>query len=134
MPDPVLIWYQSDAIATELAARGLDTFGSGTDLESIKPRTVAASIAVHGTGSNLQQWSRAIVIEPPSSGDAWEQLLGRLHRPGQTADDVVFYVYQHTDAFSGAMRSAVERSGFIEATTGNPQKLLYATKSMEVER
>jgi len=133
-PEPVIVWFSSDAVGNALSERGLDLFGKNTELETIEPRTVAASINVHGTGANLQGWSTAIVVEPPSSGDQWEQLLGRLHRPGQQADTVTFYVYQHATPFTNALRSARSKAQFVEETTGNRQKLVYASRAGVLER
>jgi hypothetical protein len=83
------------------------------------------SIQAHGTGKNLQKWSDAYVLEPPSGGAAWEQLLGRLHRQGQTADAVIFAVAQHAPAFAHALRSARTDARYIEDVSGNRQKLCY---------
>jgi len=86
------------------------------------------SIRAHGVGKNLQHgWSTQIVLEPPSSGTVWEQLLGRTHRPGQEADTVSFYVYQHTEAFRRAVVQAREDAAYIQDTTGSRQKLVYCT-------
>ncbi len=119
-----LVWYSSAAVGEQLAARGIRTYGAGDD----PPRDAhpaAMSIAAHGTGKNLQKWSDAYVLEPPSGGAAWEQLLGRLHRQGQTADAVIFAVAQHAPAFVGALRSARTDARYIEDVSGNRQKLCY---------
>jgi hypothetical protein len=126
---PGIIWYSSSAVGEQLAARGIPTFGAGEDpmadpyvREGLE---CAMSIRAHGTGKNLQEWSWAYVLEPPSGGAAWEQLLGRLHRQGQTADDVTFAVAQHAPSFVGALRSARADAQYIESVSGNRQKLCY---------
>ncbi len=85
-----------------------------------------ASIAAHGVGKNLQRYSRALVIHPPSGGDTWEQLIARLHRPGQEADEVRFDVYLHAAELRGAFNDARRLADYIETITGQPQKLKYA--------
>lgn len=121
LPDGVLLWWQSDAMGAALAAAGIETFGAGTDLQGPR-RTVAASIRVHGTGTQLQDWCHAVVLEPPSGAAAWEQMLGRLHRPGQRADAVRFDVCVHAvDLDVPAMRAQ-----FQAELKGQPQKFLDA--------
>ena len=122
---PLIVWYQNRAMERALADAGLPVYGAGTQ----PPRVAihcAMSINAHGTGKNLQSWRDQLCVSPPASGQAWEQLLGRTHRPGQTADDVVFQVYQHTDPFRAAVARAIGDAEYVHASTGNEQKLLYA--------
>ncbi len=85
-----------------------------------------ASIAAHGTGKNLQRYSRALVVHSPSGGDTWEQMIARLHRPGQEADEVRFDVYLHVHELRKAFDDARRLARYIEDATNQPQKLLYA--------
>lgn len=121
---PVILWYSSIAVGEELAARGVPTYGEGTWLEG-PGRLVAASIQVHGTSRNLQAWSHAVVIEPPSGGTAWEQMLGRLHRAGQERP-VTFDVLLPHRCVEQALVNAIENAKFIQAVQGTPQRLLSA--------
>ena len=66
-------------------------------------------------------------MEPPSSGQAWEQLLGRTHRPGQEADEVWVGVFQHTRPFRKALQTARGDADYILRTLGGVQKLNLAT-------
>jgi hypothetical protein len=68
--------------------------------------SVLASINAHGTGKHLHMFDRSLVIEPPASGDEWEQVLGRLHRNNQKSDEVNFWTYQHTEPFKRALDKA----------------------------
>jgi hypothetical protein len=65
------------------------------------------------------------VVFPPSTGTIWEQLLGRLHRSGQQADDVVFEVMlgcrEHVEGVLQAKRDA----GFHRTMLDAPAKLEY---------
>lgn len=121
----VILWYDSLAVEEALRATGLPVYGAGAEIPS-KAHDCAMSIQAHGVGKNLQPWSTMLVMSPPSSGHTWEQLLGRLHRQGQEADEVECYIYQHAPAFVDAMIQAVEDGRYIQDTTGNAQKLCYA--------
>jgi len=124
--DPGIIWYRhSTALQSALEARGVPCFGSG-DEPPEKAIACAMSIGTQGEGKNLQQWSRCLVLFPPSSGSVWEQLLGRPHRHGQTADEVWFTYYNHLEPFQTAMRKAMETASYLEKV--QRQRLLYCTK------
>ena len=126
--EPVILWYSSQAVGELLRSWGWPVYGAG-DSPPLTPHTCAMSIKAHGVGKNLQGWSKALVIAPPSGGLVWEQLLGRSHRQGQQADEVVMFVYAHHQTFKDSLRKAVREARYIEASTGNTQKLLYATKT-----
>lgn len=81
------------------------------------------TIRAHGTGKNLQMFSRALVTQPPSDGKDWEQLLGRLHRQNQEADEVTFDVFRHVAPFAQAVEKARELSEYIQASWGVSQRL-----------
>jgi hypothetical protein len=99
----------------------------GVMIEDADPRFgLGASIASNSEGRNLQAWSKNLITSPPSSGQLWEQLLGRTHRDGQEADEVeaTFLVTcpEHLESFAQARRDA----RYVEQTQGQPQKILYA--------
>jgi len=125
-PHPSILWY--DMLAVEEAFRqvGIPAYGAGMPMPK-RAETCAMSIQAHGVGKNLQAWRSQLVVAPPSSGKTWEQLLGRTHRYGQDADEVDVYVCTHTDNFRGAFDSALRDATYIEHTSGNRQKLLFAT-------
>lgn len=122
--DPVIVWYSSSAMEDGLRERGWEVHGSEDETFVGPARPLAASIAVHGTGRNLQDWSRSVVLEPPASGVAWEQLLGRMHRPGQTASEVVCSVYSPGPASSGAISAARRKAMFLQDVQGQEQRLV----------
>lgn len=84
------------------------------------------SIASNAEGRNLQAWSSNLIVSPPTSGQTWEQLLGRTHRDGQEADEVsvtlLVTLKEQVDAFERACRDA----RYISDVTGQEQKLCYA--------
>ena len=63
------------------------------------------------------------MANPPSSGSDWEQLLGRTHRAGQQADEVIVEVFRHTEPFRQAIEKARDLSAYIQSTFGASQKL-----------
>ena len=123
---PTLVWYSSIAIREALRRSGVEIWETGQIPK--KPRTVALSTASHAEGLNLQAWSRNIVLEAPSSGLKWEQLLGRTHRPGQKAEEVEVEVYTHAGPAQAAFRAALVNAEYLAAVSG-PQKLLLADRT-----
>jgi hypothetical protein len=85
------------------------------------------SVHAHGTGLNLQPHCESLVLSWPSSGKTDEQLCGRTHRYGQTADEVLIELYNHTVEAKGAIASSIQDAQYIQSTTGSPQKLIYGT-------
>ena len=124
---PTIVWYQHQVVGDVLARMGLEVYGAGTSQPVFAGRHIAASITVHGTGKNLQAWDQMLVIEPPSSGKTWEQLIGRTHRQGQTAPRVDVFVLCHTDVLNKAMDKACEEAEFACDITGCVQRLQRAT-------
>lgn len=124
-----LLWYQTRAVAEKLASFGVEVIPAGSPVPADTDRPLALSIRSHGTGLNLQAWNNQLVIEPPSSGEVWEQLLGRTHRPGQQSDEVRVSVYTNTDPLRGAWRFALDDAAMTQQATGNQQKLVIADKT-----
>jgi hypothetical protein len=134
--DPMIIWYSWDCIGKRIAEDGgFPLFAGGkaasealTEVDAQATPVIVCSLASHGTGKNLQMFTQNLITTPPSGGIEWEQGLGRTHRPGQLADEVNAHVYVHTTETEGAFRNAVMQAQYIEATTGQRQKLCYAEK------
>jgi hypothetical protein len=94
-------------------------------------RSILASMKAHGTGKNLQMFSRALIANPPSASDAWEQVIGRIHRTGQKASEVTIDVYRHSEEYRTAIRQAQARARYVEQTTGSRQRLAFAAIEWE---
>ena len=127
-----IIWYEHTTVGHRLATLSswplFDGYSAGLVEHVNKGRgPVIASIRAHGTGVNLQAYNDSIVLTPPSSGATWEQLLGRMHRQGQEADEVTYTVYQHTQEMIEALEKSIENASYIEKSMGQKQKLIYAT-------
>ena len=83
-----------------------------------------ASIGSNAEGRNLQAWHRNLVMAPPPQGRTWEQLLGRTHRSGQEADEVLVTVYLGCLEQLEAFRQATWDAEYIESSQ-QAQKLCY---------
>lgn len=127
-----VVWYDTREFGLWLAeVSGLPMHGGGQGaglriLAERGDRSIIASIASHGRGRDGLQFlfSDQLVAEPPSSSKLWQQLLGRLHRPGTTARVVSALWYAHTPELRMSMEQAEERARYVLETTGAGQKLL----------
>lgn len=136
---PSIIWVDSPVVGEWLQQSGIDFYGEGQDEEvnalanhwlnekqaNLKANvpTIALSLRAHGTGKNLQAWSRNLVLYPPAGNETWEQLIGRTHRPGQLDPVVQVDVVLASQGAISAMETALEDAKRVEPTTGQPQKL-----------
>lgn len=124
-----ILWYRHAAFGEALEAAGVKVFGAGTDAGSLEfAENIACSIGSQGEGKNLQKWNLARVYGCPTKGAIWEQLIGRLHRQGQRADEVTFEVVLHAQGAREAFSTALEDAAYIETTTSQRQKLTLANK------
>jgi hypothetical protein len=84
------------------------------------------SIRSNSEGRNMQAWNKNLIVSPPTSGQIWEQMLGRTHRDGQEEDEVyvtlLVVLKEQAEAFARAKSDA----RYISDTTGQEQKLCYA--------
>lgn len=87
---------------------------------------IIASIASNAEGRNLQKWSKALLVTPPSQGKVFEQILGRCHRIGQAADSVKYDVFLSCSEHERAFKNALGSARLIEDVTGQKQKLNFA--------
>lgn len=125
-----LIFYENEALGACISrVSGWPQFGAGTSASSVTPQqhpVTVCSIQAQGTGKNLQAWSSMLVCSPPANGVAWEQLLGRVSRPGQKAKHLVVDMYMHCEAFTKAFDKAIADAEYMKATQGQDQKILLA--------
>jgi hypothetical protein len=124
-----IIWYAQKEIARWLEEKGVEVYWAGERNPEDAPDdadVIACSTEAHRKGKNLQSFSHNIVLTPMGSGTAWEQLIGRTHRPGQSADEVLVDIYAHCEPYRDALGRAIEEAQFKRQTEGSRQKLLYA--------
>ena len=129
-----VLWFQSIAVGEMLDALGLGVYRTSTPSpERIKSGPVAVGWITNHKGKNQfykAGSSRSLVLEPPGSkagAQQWEQMLGRQHR-GSRTEPVYIEVVQGTWTQQLAMQQALHGATFQEDTTGQPQKLLLATR------
>jgi len=153
-PNPIPVWHDDSALkqcetwmskgpgivfcgheffARELARRtGARYYGAGglcgdlfiEDEKGDQP--IIASAAANGTGRNLQRFSRVLDTALPAGPDAMEQRLGRVHRMGQTEDEVEYTFLvgcrEHVESFWRCYEGAKA----VGQLTGARHKVTYA--------
>lgn len=130
---PCILWYKHKAVAHELRKRGVRVVLSGEDLPWTELRGDGRSVALsefsHAEGLNLQAWSRMVVTCPgaarQSPGAQLEQQIGRVHRSGQDADEVVVDFWQHAAPLASSLETALREARYIEDAGGLPQRLNF---------
>lgn len=127
-----LVWVEHKAFGERLAemsgCRYYGAQGMAADGHRVEDETKSCilSIAANAEGRNLQRYNKNLVVSCPPSGSMWEQLMGRTHRPGQMADEVMFDVFLACKEQWNGMQRAIKDARFIEETTGSRQKLNIA--------
>jgi hypothetical protein len=122
-----IVWVEHTAFGQKLRQNSRYPYlGAGDNRILTIGGPIIVSRRAHGEGKNLQRYSKNLVVCPPSSGKAWEQLLGRTHREGQQADEVVCDVFLHVDELDKSFEQARADARYLEDTFGNRQKLNYA--------
>ena len=112
------------------ADQGLDSRGVLVDNHK-GPAIV--SIQSCREGHNLHEFHhKNLVTSPPSRGDRWEQLLARTHRDGQPEHEVTCEILLTCKESQEALAQAVKDNIFDEQTHGQPKKLCYAEKQLEL--
>jgi hypothetical protein len=130
---PGIVWCEFPELGERIAkAAGIPWYGGGPEASRLiilekGDRPIVASMHAHRDGKDLQYaFARNYFTSPFADGGSWEQAIGRTHRQGQRADEVIVDIAQHTEDFESAFAKARERARFIQMTDGQPQKLLFA--------
>ncbi len=131
--DPGLVWVEHVAFGKELSRiSGVPYYGErgmsaeGQAIEARTGSSAVLSIQANGEGRNLQAWSRNLIASCPSSAATFEQLLGRTHRMGQRADEVIADVLVTSDLHVDAFIAARNGAHYLQDSLGQRQKLLTA--------
>jgi len=90
-------------------------------------KIVVASAEAHGTGKNLQYFHNMYIMQWVRSAKDTEQLIGRLHRQGQEADELVVATGITLPFEERNLAATLNDSLYIHQSTGDRQKLIYAT-------
>ena len=123
-----IIWYEHGAIGRALEdALQVPRYGAGEDAETATEPLILCSIKAQGTGKNLQhRYSKNLITTLPSSGDTFEQLVGRTHREGQPEHEVSVDWFGHTLEMHAAWSNILQDAEYVEQTQGTRQRVLYA--------
>lgn len=130
-----LIYYEHTAIGEAVARLGGWTmYGQGMDASTAdiqKEPVLVCSIHAQSTGKNLQSWNTMLILSAPANGAAYEQVIGRIHRQGQMADEVMIEILLHCREFQSAFDQGLKDAALLEERDGQVQKLNFATKLMD---
>lgn len=92
-----------------------------------------ASIKANREGRNLQEiWARALVTSAPPTGTDVEQMIGRIHRRGQLADEVVFDFMIACEAQWSGFVQSMRDANFHNQTLGSDMKMREGAKSVDL--
>lgn len=133
---PTLVWVEHRCVGERLSALlGVPFFankGRSADGQQVeawdRKQHAVLSIAANCTGRNLQAWNRNLIVTPMPNGGPWQQLMGRTHRQGQEEDEVFFDVVEACNQNADDLSQARADALYIQTMTGEPQKLVLATK------
>jgi len=95
--------------------------------EANADKIIIASMGAHGTGKNLQHFQSQLFVQWPRDAKLAEQVLGRLHRNGQQADEITANRYDANAFDTVNFAATLNDSVYIHQSTGQRQKLVYAT-------
>lgn len=130
---PSIVWTNYRAPSTALAHILQAPYYGAGEGDAINAedgsRTIVASIRAHKEGRNLQAFNRNVMVGSLNAGADWEQLIGRTHRAGQEADEITFHLPLY---MKEELEKGVEDAKYIEALTGNQQKLSFADREDEL--
>ncbi|TXH58225.1 MAG: hypothetical protein E6Q97_02955 [Desulfurellales bacterium] len=126
-----VIWYDQTELGVWLAeVSGLPRHGGGpkapTEIAKERgTRSIIASIGAHGTGRDGLQYGfhKQYVATPPTGAKLWQQLMGRLHRQGQTRDVYTEYAAHHA-VLKQSFESATDRAFFVTEMLRGQHKIL----------
>lgn len=136
-----VVWTEHSLFAEKLAKEtGITYYGAaglsstGRYIEDSDEPAIIASIDANREGKNLQtKWSRGLIVSPPEGWGVWQQVIGRFHRPGQTADQVEIDVLLGCAEHANAWKKALSGTYAIRDTMGADPKLLLADLDFPTE-
>jgi hypothetical protein len=129
-----MVWYHHPEIGRWLCellkqADIPHTFAPAGNNEAPFANGIVVSSFAHGVGKNLQHQSRNLIMELRREAAVMEQMLGRTHRSGQKADDVRADVLISNGFDLVMFNQTLRDADYIQSTTGQLQRLCYATYS-----
>lgn len=122
-----IIWYWWNAVGERIAQKGrFPIYGAGADATTATAPVIVCSMQSQGTGKNLQHRYHQNLMTTLPGAALFEQVIGRTHRNGQTQKQVSVEYFGHTPEIEDAMDTVVSDSEYVQQTTGQLRKILYA--------
>jgi hypothetical protein len=91
-------------------------------------KVLVCSVNAHGTGKNLQHgFNTCYYLQWPRPSVTAEQSIGRFHRTGQKADEVVVYTCNSGEFDEVTFGATLNDAAYTQQVMRDRQKLLYAT-------
>lgn len=125
-----IAWVDNTAFLEKMRERGVPCFGGGDDRILTATESCVASLPAHGEGKDLQYYNRNLFIAIPGSDKDWEQGLGRTHRQGQEADEVVaevvlscLEVWKMFDGACAESRDSKHKLGYADLSYENEDEV-----------
>jgi len=120
-----IVWYHHRAVA-----RALQGLGARVFLRGQEPPNDGVSCCLsehsHGEGHDLESFGRMVIPCPTPSGSHVEQLIGRIHRPGQQRDEVEVDLWTHVDRLDESVDRALVDARYLHYS-GTLQRLIVGT-------
>lgn len=136
-----LLWFyhqeMGDWLAEELAKAGREPLlckaGANQEILSVGDpksggkgdRWTAASLTSHGEGKNLQAFQHQLYVQWPRDAKVIEQSLGRTHRNGQEADELVVHTCRTNEADDVNFAAGLNDAIYTCQTAGVKQKIIF---------
>lgn len=130
---PAIVFTEHKAFGLKLAEMsgtgfcangGLDA--NGVAIEDYNGKIVVASVKSNSEGRNLQAWNKMLIVTVSPTGALVEQLIGRMHRPGQPEDTVYVDWICACEEQDRGFDQMLADARYIQDSTGYSQKLLIA--------
>lgn len=114
--------------------RELGRAKDGTAITDYYGDLAIVSIASCSRGRNLQRWSKNLVMNPPSVGKVWKQLVSRTWRDGQTAAAVeVDVILTSRESYSSIIQAIQDATAAADSMDGAHPLLLAQRHLPSVE-
>ena len=120
-----ILWYRHRAVAVRLREYGANIYFRGENPKN-NGKSCALSEFSHGEGFDLESYGRMVIPCPGPSGSHLEQLIGRIHRPGQKRDEIEVDLWCHTERLKISIDRALVDARYLH-DSGTPQRLIMGT-------
>lgn len=128
-----IAWVGSRAFGDALQKKGFRYYKGGQSEIRYETVSCVASWQAHGRGKNLQQFHKGLVINGPTRGRDWQQLIGRFDRTGQLSPFVDFTVCLNArEIWNGFLQAG--RDARYSVAAGQEHKLVKATSYVQTNQ